>query len=104
MGLLSLCMEVLDLENKSWKFKSKCFIITEAEKYGAFILIWKTFSFRFKLCHTILSSLPLKCANYIELHFKPKFTSRGLKNFKRLPLAGIELTTLTPTGSNIECL
>ena len=28
-----------------------------------------------------------------HLHFEPKFTSRGLKKFKKLPPVGIELTT-----------
>ena len=39
-----------------------------------------------------------------HLHFKPKFTSRGLKNFKKLPPVRFELTTLTITGSKVECL
>ena len=39
-----------------------------------------------------------------HLHFKPKFTSRSLKNFKKLPPVGFELTTLTITGSKVECL
>ena len=39
-----------------------------------------------------------------HLHFKPKFTSKGLKIFKKLPPVGIELTTLTITGSKVECL
>ena len=40
-----------------------------------------------------------------HLHFKPEFTSRGLENFrKKLPPVGFELTTLTITGSKVECL
>ena len=39
-----------------------------------------------------------------HLHFKPKFTSKGLTNFKKLPHVGFELTTLTITGSKAECL
>ena len=38
------------------------------------------------------------------LHFKLKYTSRSLKHFKKLPPVGIELTTLTITGSKAECL
>ena len=39
------------------------------------------------------------------LHFKPEFTSRGLKNFsKKLSPVGIELTTLTITGSEVKYL
>ena len=37
-----------------------------------------------------------------HLHFKPKFTSRGLKNFKKLPPVGIEITTLTITTGRIQ--
>ena len=40
-----------------------------------------------------------------HLYFKLEFTSRGLNNFsKKLPSPGIELTTLTITGSKVECL
>ena len=40
-----------------------------------------------------------------HLHFTPEFTSRGLKLFsKKLPPVGIELSTLTITGSKVECL
>ena len=40
-----------------------------------------------------------------HLHFKPEFTSRVSKNFsKKLPQVEIEPTTLTITGSKVECL
>ena len=41
----------------------------------------------------------------LHLDFKPEFPSRGLKYFSRkVPPVGIELTTLTITGSEVECL
>ena len=41
-----------------------------------------------------------------HLHFKPEFTSRGLKFFSKscLPPLGIELTTLTIIRSKVKCL
>ena len=40
----------------------------------------------------------------LHLHFKPEFTSRRLKNFKKLPPVGFELATLAITGSKVGCL
>ena len=114
-GKVECCFNQFILQDMNYGFTPRPFITSDRAIHLSEVLITinlltlltrdvdcfiRCLSLSDSLCITLQPQITIRS----HLHFKPKFTSRILKNFKKLPPVGFELTTLTITGSNVECL